>query len=120
VSTQLPPDCFKQPVRLFCPLALGELEVVLVVLVVLCELLWSGCVGCACCGCCASVDEGLEALPDGLVDPALLPVCANAMLEASIIAKINFLFMSVAPSKFHCPGCRGPCASLRNKSVISG
>jgi hypothetical protein len=25
------------------------------------------------------------------------------MPEASIIANINFLFMSVAPSKFHCP-----------------
>jgi hypothetical protein len=48
---------------------------------------------------------GFDALPACPVDPALPlpPACANAMPEASIIAKINFLFMSVAPSKFHCP-----------------
>jgi hypothetical protein len=54
---------------------------------------------------------GLAALPPGPVFPALPlepappapPAWANAMPEASIIANINFLFMSVAPSKFHCP-----------------
>jgi len=80
---------------------LVELEVVLSVLLGLCValglcvllgvcvLFWSGAVEL----------EGLEALPLGLVDPALPlpPACANAMPEASIIAKINFLFMSVAP-----------------------
>jgi hypothetical protein len=127
VSTQLPPDCFRQPVSEFCPLVLLGVEVV-VLLVVLCVVLVSVLgvvvlgvvVLCVLLGgvfwlgfCCASfaapVDDvpvGLDALPPGPVDPAappLPPACANAMPEASIIAKINFLFMSVAPSKFHCP-----------------
>jgi hypothetical protein len=60
-----------------------------------------------------SVDEGLlveGVLVEGLVgccwsgvevEPAL-PVCANAIPEVSISAKINFLFIIVAPS-IPCP-----------------
>jgi hypothetical protein len=56
--------------------------------------------------------------------PPLPPACANAMPEASIIAKINFLFMnflfmSVAPSKFHCPWVvEAPALPCANQSVI--
>jgi hypothetical protein len=126
VSVQFPPDCLRQPVKEFCPLAgvvLVGLAAVLSVLLGLCValglcellgvwVLWSGAVEL----------EGLWALPLGLVDPALPlpPACANAMPEASIIAKINFLFMSVAPSKSLLLGCRGPCAFMRNKSAMSG
>jgi hypothetical protein len=87
---------------------LGVVWSVLLGVVVLCVLLglvWLGFCWASFAAPVALVPVGLEALPPGPVDPALPlpPACANAMPEASIIAKINFLFMSVAPSKFHCP-----------------
>jgi hypothetical protein len=111
-STQLPPDCFRQPFTEFWSL----LPVVLVAL----WLLWSvvdgvvvdGLVDGVCwLGCCWSVELGVLCEP--LLPAPAPPACANAMPDANISAIINFLFMSFAPSKFAPRGFSSFVAGVR-------
>jgi hypothetical protein len=101
---------------------LGEVVLGVVLCVLLGLVLWLGFCWASFAAPVAVEPVGLAALPPGPVEPAappLPPACANAMPEASIIAKINFLFMSVAPSKFHCPWVvEAPALPCANQSVI--
>jgi hypothetical protein len=94
---QLPPDCFKQP--------LNEPDWSLLVVLVAVEVwLWVWLF--------ASVPAWPWPAP--VVALPLVPLpCANAIPEASISARKNFLFMSFAPSKFAPRGFSSFVAGVR-------